>query len=73
MTELLTIDQIEQRLRAEVYAAGGAKKWTKKHRLHMDHALHMIANGSAASLPLVLDALGMEKVTLFQDKKVHTR
>jgi hypothetical protein len=66
MADLLTIEEIEQQLRDAVVAAGGASKWCKKNGVSMQHALHMVSNGSAASLPHVLDKLGFERVTRFK-------
>lgn len=65
MTGLLTQKDIEQRLREEVKAAGGAKKWCRKNNVSMNHALHMVENGSAATLDKILDVLGLEKVTRY--------
>ena len=64
--ELLTIAALEQRLRDEVVRAGSAKKWCRKHNVNMDHALHMIDNGSAAGLPRVQEALGFKKVSMYE-------
>jgi hypothetical protein len=68
MSELFTIDEIEKLLREEVVAAGGAKKWCVKNNVSMGHALHMVENGTAASLPRVLDVLGLEKVTRYMPR-----
>lgn len=68
MDDLFTIDDIEQYLRIEVESAGGARKWCRKNKVSMDHALHMIENGSAASIDRVLDALGMEKVIRYKKR-----
>jgi len=69
MAELFTIDEIEQHLREEVARAGGSKKWSRKHKVYLNHALHMLDNGSAASLENVLHALGMERVVLYRSKQ----
>lgn len=66
MDDLVTTDQIESHLMREVAAAGGAKKWCRKNKVSMDHALHMVANGSAATLPTVLSALGFRKVVRYE-------
>jgi hypothetical protein len=66
MSDLFTIDALERYLRDEVIRAGGAKKWCRKHKVFMDHALHMIDNGSAAGLPRIQEALGFKKVTMYE-------
>ena len=66
MKELWTIDDLELFLRDEVMRAGGAKKWCKKHNIHMSHAMHMIENGTAASIDRVTEALGYRKVTRYE-------
>ena len=66
MSKLFTVDEIERYLREEVMRAGGAKKWCRKHKINMDHAIHMIENGSAASLDRVLDALEFRKVIRYE-------
>ena len=66
MDDLVPIDQLEAHLRREVVAAGSAKKWCRKNKVSMSHAIHMVENGSAASLDPVLWALGFRKVTRFE-------
>jgi hypothetical protein len=66
MSELFTIDEIEKHLREEVAEAGGAKKWCRKHKIDMSHAIHMVENGSAASLDRVLYALGLRQVIRYE-------
>jgi hypothetical protein len=69
MIALLTQKELEDRLRKEVENAGGAKKWCRKHNVLMDHALHMIVNGTAATLPNVLDRLGFRAVTRYEPRE----
>lgn len=47
--------------------AGGAAKWLRKHKLgsRFDHVLHMIENGSAATLPDIQAALKFKTVILY--------
>lgn len=66
MDDIITLDQLEAHLRREVVAAGSAKKWCRKNKVSMDHALHMIANGSAAGLPSVREALGFREVRRYE-------
>ncbi len=66
MSELFTIDEIEAYLRDEVARAGGAKKWCRQHKVDMSHALHMIENGTAASIPRILEPLGFRQVTRYE-------
>lgn len=66
MDDVITIDQLEAHLRREVVAAGNAKKWCRKNKVSMEHALHMVANGSGATLPTVLNALGFRKVVRYE-------
>lgn len=63
-----TIDEIEQKLRDDVRAVGGAVKYNRKHKLYMTHSLHMLDNGSAASLPNVLEVLGLKQIRCFTEK-----
>jgi hypothetical protein len=63
---LLTPQDLKAILKAAVEAAGGAKKWSKKNGVSMDYALHMLANGDAATLPNVLRAIGYEPVTRYR-------
>lgn len=67
MPEYFTIDEIEQFLRDDVQKEGGAAKWCRKHKItHMKQSIHMIANGSAASLSGILPIIGVEKVTMYR-------
>lgn len=67
MAELFTIDEVEDYLRREVAAAGGAKKFLRKKKLDgFSHITHMFENGSAATLERVLPALGFRKVTRYE-------
>lgn len=67
MTELFTEAEVEKYMREEVADAGGPKKWLRKNKVHgFDHILHMIANGSAATLPHILPALGFKRVTRYE-------
>jgi hypothetical protein len=66
MSEIFTKDEVEKYLREEVEAVGGAKKWCRKHNVNMDHALHMVADGSAATLPRVIGVLGFREVIRYE-------
>lgn len=66
MSELFTTDELERYLREEVMRAGGAKKWCKKNGVYMGDALHMVSNGSAATLDRVCLALGFRKITRYE-------
>lgn len=67
MSELLTKAELEKLFSDEVEKAGGAKKWLKKHGLeYYRHSLHMIANGSGATLSGIPDALGYRAVTRYE-------
>jgi hypothetical protein len=67
MPEFFTKAEVEQILRENVAECGGsAKKWCRKNKVNMDHALHMVANGSAATLPAVIEKLGFRAVTLYE-------
>ena len=67
MSELFTIDELEKHLRDAVAEAGGVKKWIRKHKASgFDHCLHMIENGSAASLDRVLPIIGFRRVTRYE-------
>jgi len=67
MSELFTLEEIQRHLREEVAQAGGANKWLRKHKATgFDHCLHMIDNGSAASLDGVLPLLGLKKVVRYE-------
>lgn len=67
MSELFTQQEIEAHLRDEVREAGGAKKWLKRHKLgsQFDHVLHMVENGSAATLPRIQYALKFKTVIMY--------
>lgn len=65
----LTQDELEAALRDAVAAAGGAKKWARKHDVSMAHALHMLDNGSAATLGRVLQATGYQRVVMVRYRK----
>lgn len=70
MAEIFTEKEVEEYLRQEVQEAGGAAKWLKKHKMFMfyKHILHMFDNGSAATLPQVLDTLGFVRKTVYEPK-----
>lgn len=67
MTEIFTLEEVKFYMRDEVRAAGGAKKWLRKHKLRnqFDHVLHMVENGDAATSPPILDALGFRRITRY--------
>lgn len=67
MAEIFDEREVREYLRAEVEAAGGAKKWLKKNKMFgYDHVLHMVANGDAATTPRILEALGFRRVDRFE-------
>ena len=66
MAELFTAEELRAYLRSEVESAGGAKKWCRRNKISMDYALHMVANGDAATLSDVLRALGFCRVVMYK-------
>ena len=67
MPELFTRKELQDELRDAVKQAGSAKKFLRKHKLYgYDHALHMIENGTAATRPDVMMALGFRAVERFE-------
>ena len=72
MSDDLTQSELEAALRDAVAAAGGAKKWCRENGVSMNHALHMIENGTGATLDGVLRALGYERVVTVTYRKRPT-
>lgn len=67
MAELFTGAELQAMLREDVAAAGGAKKWLRKHKVSgCDHILHMVANGDAATLDDILRVLGFTRVVRYE-------
>jgi len=64
---LLGAVELEAILRAEVQAAGGAKKWLRKKKVKgFEHILHMVADGRAATLDDMLTVLGYERIVVYK-------
>jgi hypothetical protein len=58
--------ELEQILKDDVAAAGGPKKWRKKHRVHVMSAPdHLLENGQAANLATILHRMGYRRVERF--------
>jgi hypothetical protein len=67
VTELFTEAEVEARLREEVSAAGGAKKWLKKNKVAgCSQVLHMIEDGRGATLGAILPVLGFKRVVRYE-------
>ena len=67
MSEIFTIEQVQQHLRDEVAEAGGAKKWLRKNKVFgCDHILHRVQNGDAATLPRVMKVLKFRRVDRYE-------
>jgi hypothetical protein len=61
--ELFTEAQCERYFREEVAAAGGAKKWLRKNKIHgKDHVLHMIEDGRLFCDFYISKKLGFRRV-----------
>lgn len=67
MAELFTEAEVEKFMREEVADAGGAKTWLRKNKVYgCDHVLHMVTNGSAATLDRILPVLGFKRVIRYE-------
>jgi hypothetical protein len=70
MYELFTAEECEVYFRAEVEAAGGPKKWLRKHRLTgFDSVEHMIASGRLFRDQRIRKVLGFEPVERWRATK----
>lgn len=65
--ERFTEDEVRRHLRDQVAAAGGARKWLRKHKLSgFDHVLHMIEDGRLGTDERLLSVLGFKRVVLYE-------
>lgn len=70
MAEIFTTKEVEEFMRSEVNAAGGARKWLRKNGVTgLEHVMHMVADGRAATLDRVLLVLGFRRVALFESTR----
>ncbi len=66
---MIHLAELQAIMKAEVEAAGGPKKWARKHKIYsVDHIPHMVADGRAATSPVCLEALGYDAVTMYRKK-----
>jgi hypothetical protein len=67
MAEIFTADEVATYMRHEVDAAGGARKWLRKHRMLSEaHIIHMIEDGTAATIPRFLSELGFRQIVRYE-------
>lgn len=64
---MLTETQVIERLRAACDAAGGQKAFAKQHQLTPSY-VHDVLHGRRPPADRILAALGIERVTVYQEK-----
>lgn len=63
--ELFSRSECEEYFREEVRAAGGAKKWLRKHKFssfEFSHCLHLIENGGLFDNDRIRERLGFQRI-----------